>query len=83
MATADEMIEYLCGKKSSGSLRTFIQRSRSRNIKVPTDLTPEQILKLVTIRYAISSNSFKRYVTTTVASDVSDATVAETPGEPE
>ena len=77
VATADEMIEYLCGKKKFWISPDVYTEEQIKEYKVPTDLTPEQILKLVTIRYAISSNSFKRYVTTTVASDVSDATVAE------
>lgn len=77
VATADEMIEYLCGKKKFWISLDLYTEEQIKEYKVPTDLTPEQILKLVTIRYAISSNSFKRYVTTTVASDVSDATVAE------
>ena len=77
VATADEMIEYLCGKKKFWISPELYTEEQIKEYKVPTDLTPEQILKLVTIRYAISSNSFKRYVTTTVASDVSDATVAE------
>lgn len=77
VATADEMIEYLCGKKKFWISPDLYTEEQIKEYKVPTDLTPKQILKLVTIRYAISSNSFKRYVTTTVASDVSDATVAE------
>ena len=77
VATADEMIEYLCGKQKFWIAPDLYTEEQIKEYKVPTDLTPEQILKLVTIRYAISSNSFKRYVTTTVASDVSDATVAE------
>ena len=77
VATADEMIEYLCGKKKFWISPDLYTEEQIKDYKVTTDLTPEQILKLVTIRYAISSNSFKRYVTTTVASDVSDATVAE------
>ena len=77
VATADEMIEYLCGKKKFWISPDLYTEEQIKEYRVPTDLTPEQILKLVTIRYAISSNSFKRYVTTTVASDVSDATVAE------
>ena len=77
VATADDMMEYLCGKKKFWISPELYTDEQIKEYKVPTDLTPEQILKLVTIRYAISSNSFKRYVTTTVASDVSDATVAE------
>ena len=36
-----------------------------------------RILKMVNIRYAISLNSFQKYIPTTIASNVSDETVAE------
>ncbi len=37
----------------------------------------ERLLKLVTIRYDMSLNSYQKYIDTTVASSVSDETVAE------
>lgn len=40
------------------------------------DNTPEHILKLVNMRYAISLNSYQKYIPTTLASDVSENTVA-------
>ncbi|MGN0334720.1 MAG: penicillin-binding transpeptidase domain-containing protein [Lachnospiraceae bacterium] len=62
LATAQEMIDYLCGEK--------MYRINEG------DYTEEEKLKILIIRYAISSNSYKRYVKTTVASDVSEKTVA-------
>ncbi len=39
-------------------------------------LSKEEVLKLVNIRYAISLNSFQKYIATTIAEDVCDETVA-------
>ncbi len=39
-------------------------------------LDKEQVLKLVTIRYAIGLNRYQKYIPVTVAEDVSDETVA-------
>ena len=36
-----------------------------------------EILKLVNIRYAISLNKYRKYIATTIATNVSDKTVAE------
>lgn len=62
-STAGEMMEYLCGEKRY-------------NIPME-DYTPEECLKLVTIRYAMWLNNYQRYVATTIAEDVCDETVAE------
>lgn len=62
LATPDEIMDYLCGEK------------RYRIDEGGYD--DEYRLKILNIRYAMSSNSYKRYVKTTVASDVSERTVA-------
>ncbi len=62
LATPQEMMDYLCGEK--------MYRINEGNY------TDEEKLKIVIVRNGISSNSYKRYVKTTVASDVSDRTVA-------
>lgn len=61
VATADEMMEHLCNKYQISN----------------KEYTGEMCLKLVTVRYAMGLNSYKRYVATTIAADVSDNTVAE------
>ncbi len=38
--------------------------------------TKEEVLKLIIIRYAMSANSFQKYIPTTIATDVSERTVA-------
>ncbi len=78
VATADEIMEYLCSKSRYYiSIDSYTESERERYGVPDTDYTPEEKLKIVTVRYAMSSNNYKRYVTTTIASDVSDETVAE------
>ncbi|WP_099468140.1 penicillin-binding transpeptidase domain-containing protein [Konateibacter massiliensis] len=38
--------------------------------------TDEEALKIITVRYALAANSYQKYLAVTVASDVSDKTVA-------
>lgn len=40
-------------------------------------LDKQSVLKLINIRYAISLNSYQKYIATTIAEDVSDNTVAD------
>lgn len=61
-STAEEVMEYLCGKK-----RFNIDDEK---------YTKLDKLKIATIRYNLSLNSFQKYITTEVASNVSDKTVA-------
>ena len=62
LATPDDIMDYMCGEK-----RYRIDEG---------NYSDEDRLKILNVRYAISSNSFKRYVKTTVASNVSERTVA-------
>ena len=62
LATADDIMDYMCGE----------ERYRIDD----GNYTKEERLKILGVRYAISSNSYKRYVKTTVASNISERTVA-------
>lgn len=62
LATPDDIMNYMCGE----------ERYRIDD----GNYTDEERLKILGVRYAISSNSYKRYVKTTVASNVSERTVA-------
>lgn len=78
VASADTIMEYLCGKKRYYISRdAYTKEEQERYGISPVDYTPEMKLKLVNVRYAMSMNSYKRYVATTIASDVCDETVAE------
>ena len=63
-ASADDIINYLCEDERYGYGIDQSSMEKSR------------ILKMVNIRYAISLNSFQKYIPTTIASNVSDETVA-------
>lgn len=77
VATADDIMEYLCGKERYYISRDAYTEEEREKYDIPEeDYTPEEKLKLVTVRYAMSTNSYKRYVATTIASDVCDETVA-------
>lgn len=60
-ATADTIMNYLCGEK---------------RYQISGDYSKEEILKIVGIRFAMSSNSYQKYLATPIAADVSAETVA-------
>lgn len=65
-STADDIITYLCTDERFGY-----------GIEISDELErKEEILKLVNIRYAMSLNGYRKYLSTTIAEDVSDKTVA-------
>lgn len=77
-ATAAQMMDYLCGdERYYISWDAFTPEQREHYGIEEEDISPQEKLKIVTVRYAIGLNSYKRYVATTIASDVCDETVAE------
>ena len=62
LATPDDIMDYMCGNE-----RYRIDEG---------NFNDEYRLKILNVRYAMSSNSYKRYVKTIVSSNVSDRTVA-------
>ena len=62
--TADELIHYLCTNKQKFGID---EKSMDKSM----------VLKLINIRYQIWLNSYQKYISTTIAEDVSDATVAD------
>ena len=77
VASADQVIEFLCSNKKYFISPDAYSEEQLTQYHVPTNLPPEKILQLVTVRYQMGNNSYKRYVATTIASDVCDETVAE------
>lgn len=64
-STADDIMNYLCTNEQYGYGIDMKKMDKA------------QALKLVNVRYAISLNSFQKYIETTIAEDVSKETVAE------
>lgn len=66
-STPQDVIDFLCaGKRKTDYGFGIDQQSMSK----------EKVLELVNIRYGMHLNNFQKYIPTTIASDVSDATVA-------
>ena len=77
-ATAAEVIDYLCGTSPSShyGIGDYKIEGDSSSFTPGYGYTKEEVLKLVTIRYAMSANSYQKYIATTVANNVSEKTVA-------
>lgn len=74
-ATPDEVMEYLCSSSRYG-VGSYTDPEDSSTFVAGMGYTKEEILKIVTIRFAMNANSYQRYIATTVASNVSEETVA-------
>ena len=76
LATADELMEYMCSDERYDIKSSYTEEEKERYGISVDGYTPEEQLQIATIRFGISANSYKRYVATTVATDVSEETVA-------
>jgi len=77
-ATAREVMEYLSRKSGSGfAIGEYEDPENSKTEFIPgKGYTDEEWLKMVTIRYAMNLTSYRKYIGTTVATNVSEKTVA-------
>lgn len=76
LATAEEMMEHLCSEDEYWLPDSYTEEEKEKYDITVDGYTREEKLKIVTIRNAMSTNNYRRYVATTVASNVSDETVA-------
>lgn len=74
-ATAEEVVAYLAGRSKFG-IGDYADPEDSKSFQIGMGYTKEEVLKILTIRYAMNLNSFQKYIATTVATDVSEETVA-------
>ena len=78
-ATPWDVIEFLANNKGNTSFAIGdfkIPGDKSSGFVVGKGYTNEELLKMVNIRYAMRLTSFRKYVGTVVAKDISDETVA-------
>jgi penicillin-binding protein 2 len=78
-ATAQEMMDYLVGEERFSILlkgENSYTKEELDAYQLPESFTPSELLDIAIIRYALSTNSFKKYVPVTIATDVSNETVA-------
>ncbi|MCR5410046.1 MAG: penicillin-binding protein [Lachnospiraceae bacterium] len=76
-ATPDDVIEHLCDKKMFGIGLYTENEDGKYDFEPMAGLTKSQILKTVRIRMAMFSNSYQKYLSSTVATDVNENTVAQ------
>ena len=78
-ATADEMMEYLTGKNGF-SITMYGEDAYTKEeleaYDLPEELSKQEILDLAIMRYELSTNSFKKYMAVTIATNVSEQSVA-------
>lgn len=75
-STPSEVIMYLCDSKKYGIGHTVIDINGDSKF-VPMDgYSKEDILKIITVRYQMSTNSYQKYLSTIIADDVNENTVA-------
>lgn len=74
-ATAEEVVEYLCGW-SRFRIGEYTSEDTKDTFIPGNGYTKEEVLKILTIRYDMNTNSYQKYIATTVATDVSEETVA-------
>lgn len=75
-STPDDVMEYLGGTKRFGvGERVDPEDSKSEFI-VGKGFSKEELLKIITIRYAMSATNYQKYIPVTIATDVSEETVA-------
>jgi penicillin-binding protein 2 len=64
-ATPDQVVEFLCTKKDGTGYGLTTK-----------DYSPQDLYRILAIRFAMSENGYQKYIATTIASNVSSQTVA-------
>ncbi|MBQ9990595.1 MAG: penicillin-binding protein [Lachnospiraceae bacterium] len=75
-STAEEMMEYLAGYSRYGVGKSSDPANPRDSFVLGEGYTKKEILQIVTIRYAMSANSYQKFIPTNVATDVNTQTVA-------
>ena len=75
-SSPQDVINYLAGTQKFAVGEYIDPEDTDSDFIVGSGYTKEKLLKIVTIRYAMSLNGFQKYIATTVAKDVSQETVA-------
>ncbi|MCM1134674.1 MAG: penicillin-binding transpeptidase domain-containing protein [Clostridium sp.] len=74
-ATAQEVIDYLCGW-TRFRIGNYTEDDSEETFIPGNGYTRDEVLKILTVRYDMNNNSYQKYIATTVATDVSEETVA-------
>lgn len=78
-ATAEEMVSYLSGEKGFSIVlegQNAYTEEELLSHGLPKSLSRQEILQIAIIRYQLNTNSFKKYMPVTIATNVSEESVA-------
>lgn len=78
-ATADQMMEFLTGSEKFSIVLSGYRAYTEDELTshgLPLTLTKQEMLDIATIRYELNTNSFKKYMQVTIATNVSEKSVA-------
>ena len=78
-AGADEMMEYLSGKNGFSIVLYGDEAYTDEELTqygLPKELTKQEVLDIAIMRYELNTNSFQKYMAVTIATNVSENTVA-------
>lgn len=78
-ATAAEIMEYMTGDKRFAVVLEGEDAYTDEELEkygISDELTKQEILDIVIVRYGLSNNSFQKYVPVTIATDISEEAVA-------
>lgn len=78
-ATAQEMMDYMCSEQRFGLVNNSNPYTAQELAEhdLPESFTAEETLQIIKIRYILSTNSYQKYIPVTIATNVSEETVAE------
>ena len=78
-ATPDDMVSYLSGSDGFSIVLYGDNAYTDEELEahgLPKELTKQEILNIAIMRYELSTNSFQKYMAVTIATNVSESTVA-------
>ena len=74
-STPEDVINYLCGWDRF-RIGFYNDNTKKDGFIPGNGYTKSEILKILNVRYDMNNNSYQKYISTTIASDVSEVTVA-------
>ena len=74
-STPQDVVDYFCSRSKYG-IGYYAEPGVNSSFVPGGGYTKEEVLQIITVRYALSLNSYQKYIATTVATDVSEETLA-------
>lgn len=77
-ATADQMMEDMCGEDMYGILDPSYtaEELAEAGLPAPSKMSRETVLKLAIMRSKVAANSYQKYMATTIAKNINEETMA-------